>query len=65
MTKLVKGKHTVETSLPREVTELKSHGYKVVEADNGGSLPAGTAKVTNKTGRSEAIVPASKTEAKK
>lgn len=30
--KLQKGKHVVETSLPREVVALKSQGYKVVDA---------------------------------
>ena len=29
--KLVKGDHTVETSLPSEVTTLKSQGFVVVE----------------------------------
>lgn len=33
MAKLCKGKHVVETKLPTEITRLKSHGYKVIEAD--------------------------------
>lgn len=39
MAKLIKGNHTVETSLPSEVTALKSHGYKVVEADKPAPKP--------------------------
>lgn len=39
MAKLVKGNRTVETKVPTAILELKSQGYKVVEADKPAPKP--------------------------
>lgn len=39
MTKLKKGDVVVETSLPKEVVDLKSQGFKVVEAPKPAPVP--------------------------